>query len=711
MQFQDNSNTAVSGNTPLFALHAILLDTETTGLDPRKAKVIEIAASQWSGGNATEGLRTFQTMVDPHETLSAQTKSVTAIDDAMLAGAPEFPAAFAQLREFSGASIIIGHSIGFDIAVFEAECQRAGLPLWKPVTLDTRFLAQAAFPNLPAYTLETVANVCGIELHQRHCALADAQASGRILTALLPHLLKRGVRTLSDALSATKRFTEDGSYPVVWVQPSQKPALTAEDKPVALLDPWLFSTQVSAIMSSPPVFAARTASLMDTAVQMAQAKIGSILVGEAHEPATAIGMLTERDLLRAIAANGASGLDQPVERFASRPLQTVVADAYVYRAAGRMNRLGLRHLAAVDNAGRVTGVISARDLLRSRMSGPVALGDAIDTAQDSVALGRAWSPVPAIAKSLLENGLDGRAIAGVIAREVAALTRRAAKLAEEKLIAEGAGAPPCPYAVLVLGSAGRGESLLSFDQDNALIFERGEPDGAEDKYFARLGAMMNDTLNAVGVPNCPGGVMAKNAPYRGSLDTWRERVRGWIGRSNPQDLLSVDIFFDFRPVHGDLAMAEQFWRTCWESVRARADFLKLLEQSSGESASPFGFLGRLSLDNGRVDLKMHGLKPIVTGARTLALHHGVLERSTAARIAGIRNAAQTHAADLESIEEAHKLILTLIARQQIADLSSGGKAGNKVDYAKLSPATQDDLKAALRAAQLVPDIVRDRLSG
>ena len=57
-----------------------------------------------------------------------------------------------------------------------------------------------------------------------------------------------------------------------------------------------------------------------------------------------------------------------------------------------MNRLGLRHLAALDNAGRVTGVISARDLLRSRMSGPVALGDAIDTAPDSVALGRAWRP-------------------------------------------------------------------------------------------------------------------------------------------------------------------------------------------------------------------------------------------------------------------------------------------------------------------------------
>ncbi|MBM3608169.1 MAG: hypothetical protein FJX29_06915, partial [Alphaproteobacteria bacterium] len=278
-----DSKAAKSGNTPLFALSAIVLDTETTGLDPRKARVIEIAAAPWHGEKAREEMReTLQTLVAPGEKLSAQTIAVTRIDDAMLQGAPGFPAAYAQLRAFAGESIIIGHSIGFDIAVMEAECQRAGLEIWKPVTLDTRFLAQAAFPNLPAYTLETVSSVCGLEIGQRHRALADAQACGLILTALLPHLLKRGIRTLADALAATRRFTEDGSYPVVWVQPAQRPALSEEDTPAALLDPWLFSTQVSAIMSSPPVFAPRETTLMDAAVNMAQGKIGSLLIGEPH---------------------------------------------------------------------------------------------------------------------------------------------------------------------------------------------------------------------------------------------------------------------------------------------------------------------------------------------------------------------------------------------------------------------------------------------
>ena len=115
----------------------------------------------------------------------------------------------------------------------------------------------------------------------------------------------------------------------------------------------------------------------------------------------------------------------------------------------------------------------------------------------------------------------------------------------------GKGDPPVAYAVLVLGSAGRGESLLAMDQDNAIVFAEGEPDGAADRWFADLGKHIADILHEVGVPYCKGGVMAKNPAWRGSARVWGERVAEWIGRSSPEDLLSVDIFFDLRVVHGD----------------------------------------------------------------------------------------------------------------------------------------------------------------
>ena len=73
----------------------------------------------------------------------------------------------------------------------------------------------------------------------------------------------------------------------------------------------------------------------------------------------------------------------------------------------------------------------------------------------------------------------------------------------------------------------------------------------EDRWFEQLGIHIADILHEVGVPYCKGGVMAKNPQWRGSLDVWRTRVGDWIQRSQPQDLLSVDIFFDMLGVHGD----------------------------------------------------------------------------------------------------------------------------------------------------------------
>ncbi|TIR45492.1 MAG: DNA polymerase III subunit epsilon, partial [Mesorhizobium sp.] len=84
----------------------------------------------------------------------------------------------------------------------------------------------------------------------------------------------------------------------------------------------------------------------------------------------------------------------------------------------------------------------------------------------------------------------------------------------------GHGPPPCAYAVLVLGSGGRGESLMAPDQDNAIVFADGEPNGPEDRWFKNLGAKLADMLDISGVPYCKGGVMASNATFRGSLDTW-----------------------------------------------------------------------------------------------------------------------------------------------------------------------------------------------
>ena len=66
---------------------------------------------------------------------------------------------------------------------------------------------------------------------------------------------------------------------------------------------------------------------------------------------------------------------------------------------------------------------------------------------------------------------------------------------------DGLGPPPVAYAVLVLGSAGRGESQLAADQDNAIVYAEGGESGPQDAYFEKLAIHMSDILDAAGVPD------------------------------------------------------------------------------------------------------------------------------------------------------------------------------------------------------------------
>jgi DNA polymerase-3 subunit epsilon/CBS domain-containing protein len=373
-----------------------------------------------------------------------------------------------------------------------------------------------------------------------------------------------------------------------------------------------------------------------------------------------------------------------------------------------MNRLKVRHLGVTDEAGRVIGALSARDLLASRAEGGVLLGDRIDQARDVNDLASAWGDVAQVAAGLAREGLSGREIAAVISRELGAMTHRAALLAEQRMAAAGRGAPPCPYAFAVLGSAGRGESLLAMDQDNAIVFAAGEPDGAEDRWFAALGGAVADILHQAGVPYCAGGVMAKNAAWRGSLATWRSRVADWIGRSNPQDLLCVDIFFDLRGVHGDGALATTVWREGFDRASGAAAFAKLLAETAGVSAPALSWFGGFKTVQGRIDCKKSGLFGIVSAARALALRHHVVERATQARLAGVR-ALGLGEADLDALIDAQATFLDLILAQQIRDVADGIAPGNTVEIGRLSRRERARLRAAFATVVHLDAVTRDLL--
>ena len=705
---------AVIGNaTPLIALDAVVIDTETTGLDPAKARIVEIATLRFLGGRL-DTQPPLRRLVRPGEPIPAAASQIHGIDDAAVANAPVFSAIADEISARLEGAVVVGHSLGFDIAVLKREFARAGMIWTPPRSLDTRLLAEIAAPDLAGYSLESLAAWLGVTAGKRHSALGDAETTAQIFLALLPKLRAVGIRTLAEAERACRAMTAalESQHRAGWAEPV-KSLVDVMPSAAGRIDSYRYRHRVADLMRAPALFVSSDMPLGAVLDRMMREQVSSLFVhpGGAGGPARPgeTGIATERDLLRALAKNSAAALSTPVSEVASRPLAAVPVDAFCYLAIARMNRLRIRHLGVTDAAGYVIGALSARDLLRLRGEDAISLGDELEEAASVHDLASAWARLPRVAAALLNEDMPGRSIAALVSRQLCALTARAAVLAEQRMRDSGQGGPPCAYAFAVLGSAGRGESLLAMDQDNALVFAEGAPDGSADKWFQQLGVHVADILHEVGVPYCKGGVMAKNPQWRGSVATWSARIVNWIQHSNPRDLLSVDIFFDMLGVHGDIGLTGAIWREAYDAAKGQAGFAKLLAETAGAVTPGFTLFGRFKSDQGRIDLKKSGLFGIVSAARALAICHHVVEHSTPARLAGIGALGLGGESDLEALVEAQGTFLDLLAAQQVGDIEQGVPPSNAVAIKRLSRRDRERLRFALDAVKHLDELTRDLL--
>ena len=349
--------------------------------------------------------------------------------------------------------------------------------------------------------------------------------------------------------------------------------------------------------------------------------------------------------------------------------------------------------------------MSARDLLYQRADDAISLGTGLETAATSDELGHIWADLTMVARALVQEEVDARDIAAVISRELRALTKRACQLAETAMIEAGFGGAPADYALLVLGSGGRGESLLAMDQDNAIIFAEGESGGAADQWFEELGRRIADTLNNAGVSYCKGGIMASNAAWRMDVAGWEKALQSWISRSKPEDILNCDIFFDAVAVHGAEELADKLRQNAMRLAQNTPSFLHLLAQNAGNFELPVGWFGRFKTDGGRIDLKMGGIMPVFSAARVVALTHGIKDRSTPERLEAFREIDHNVTEKIDNLIEAHRIMLGLILGQQLADIEVGLALSNKVAPAQLSGFERQELKWAIEQIPSVADLL------
>jgi hypothetical protein len=91
---------------PLVGLDAVVIDTETTGLDTNSARIVQMAAVRIVKGRIADEAP-FVTLVDPGEPIPAAATAVYGVADTDVAGAPGFVAAYAALRDYVGTDLIV----------------------------------------------------------------------------------------------------------------------------------------------------------------------------------------------------------------------------------------------------------------------------------------------------------------------------------------------------------------------------------------------------------------------------------------------------------------------------------------------------------------------------------------------------------------------------------------------------------------------------
>jgi len=203
--------------------------------------------------------------------------------------------------------------------------------------------------------------------------------------------------------------------------------------------------------------------------------------------------------------------------------------------------------------------------------------------------------------------------------------------------------------------------------------------------------------------------MAANRELRHNIRGWRRRITAWLEAATPEALLNADIFYDFKPVAGDMALAASLRAEAMASARGHRVFHALLTRAIGHKGSALNLLGKFRTRRGRVDLKAQGLQPLVSGGRVLALELGLRTTSTLGRWRAAHAAQLVSEQDLIRIEDAFTLIIDLMLEQQLADLDHGIAPSTLVEIGRLHMIEKRRLKEALQMVDQTDLLVRNCL--
>lgn len=168
----------------------LVFDTETTGIDPAEARIVELGAVAIAASKSVEKLHTF---VNPGCLIPPEVSAIHGVTDDDVASAPTFAELAPRVAErFRGFDVVAGYNAAhYDVPLINAELARAGSDFHvdERRVLDPVVFVRWHLRQLRDRTLGAICDHLAITLDNAHSAVADSIAAGRVLF----HLVRLGL--------------------------------------------------------------------------------------------------------------------------------------------------------------------------------------------------------------------------------------------------------------------------------------------------------------------------------------------------------------------------------------------------------------------------------------------------------------------------------------------------------------------------------------
>lgn len=459
---------------------------------------------------------------------------------------------------------------------------------------------------------------------------------------------------------------------------------------------------LDSVLKKDPLTMGPEGTVGDALRLMVERGVGSVVVAEGGAPR---GIVTGSHLLRHVFARGL-GTDLPVAKAMSSPVFSLSGSATVAEAALEMGARSIRHIVVATGEGETAGVISERDLFELQRHGLRQVSEPIEAADSVDAIVAAAARVRRTGHTMLQQGMGAAQLTRLISSFNDRIAHRLIELSKTEAVSD------VDFCWLAFGSEGRQEQTFFTDQDNGLIFQ---PASGVDPETIRpalveFAGRVNAALDRCGFSLCDGGIMAMNPKWCLTQMEWQKRFTDWIRTPSPEALLNASIFFDFRALYGNHALADALRDHLLSLSKENTIFLRMMGQNALEVSPPVGMFSRFSTDGGEfsgtIDIKKQGSRLFVDGARILALAKGVRATSTEQRLRlggqRIKRSGQAVEADVSAFQFIQGLRLRLPADRP----HQAHAHANRLDPYSLNEFDQRMLREAFRQAQHLQERIK-----